>query len=69
MKIEILIYDRDRDGNLVIAGKAIETDCQSLISNGVPIISQGGINAEITALLGQAEPENLGLTLVPPLDS
>ena len=69
MKIEILIYDRNQDGDLVVVGKAIEMDCQSLISKGVPIISQGGINAEITTLLGQATPDNLGMTLVPPLDS
>ena len=65
MKIEILLYDEDN--NLV--GKAIETSCQSLIINGVHVIAQGGINAEMNDLLGQATPENLGMTLVPPLDS
>lgn len=65
MKIEILLYNEDN--NLV--GKAIETNCQSLIINGVHVIAQGGINAEMNDLLGQATPENLGMTLVPPLDS
>ena len=65
MKIEILLYDEDN--NLV--GKAIETSCQSLIINGVHVIAQGGINAEMNDLLGQATPDNLGMTLVPPLDS
>ena len=65
MKIEILLYDEDN--NLV--GKAIETSCQSLIINGVHVIAQGGINAEMNDLLGQATTDNLGMTLVPPLDS
>ena len=66
MKIEILLYNQD--GTQVV-GKAIETDCQSLIVNGVHVIAQGGINAEMNDLLGQATPENIGMTLVPPLDS
>ena len=66
MKIEILLYNQD--GTQVV-GKAIETDCQSLIVNGVVVIAQGGINAEMNDLLGQATPENIGMTLVPPLDS
>jgi hypothetical protein len=66
MKIEILIYD---ETGTVVVGKAIETNCQSAIINGVHVISQGGINAEMSDLLGQATPENLGMTLVPPLDS
>ena len=66
MKIEILLYNQD--GTQVV-GKAIETDCQSLIVNGVHVITQGGINAEMNDLLGQATPENIGMTLVPPLDS
>ena len=65
MKIEILIYDENNNVN----GKAIETNRQSAIINGVHVISQGGINAEISDLLGQATPDNLGMTLVPPLDS
>ena len=66
MKIEILLYD---DTGTAVIGKAIETDCQSLIINGRHVIAQGGINAEMNDLLGQATPENLGMTLVPPLDS
>ena len=65
MKIEIVIYDENNN----VKGKASETNCQSAIINGVHVISQGGINAEISDLLGQATPDNLGMTLVPPLDS
>ena len=66
MKIEVLLYNED---GTAVVGKAIETDCQSLIVNGVVVIAQGGINAEMNDLLGQATPENIGMTLVPPLDS
>ena len=66
MKIEVLLYD---ETGTAVVGKAIETSCQSLIINGVHVIAQGGINAEMNDLLGQATPENLGMTLVPPLDS
>ena len=66
MKIEILLYNED---GTAVVGKAIETNCQSLIINGVHVIAQGGINAEMNDLLGQAAPDNIGMTLVPPLDS
>jgi hypothetical protein len=66
MKIEIMLYD---ETGTVVVGKAIETDCQSLIINGAHVIAQGGINAEMSDLLGRATPDNLGMTLVPPLDS
>lgn len=66
MKIEIMLYNQD---GTTVVGKAIETNCQSLIINGVHVIAQGGINAEMNDLLGQATPENLGMSLVPPLDS
>ena len=66
MKIEILLYNQD--GTQVV-GKAIETNCQSLIINGVHVIAQGGINAEMNDLLGNATPQNIGITLVPPFDS
>jgi hypothetical protein len=66
MKIEIMLYNQD---GTTVVGKAIETNCQSLIINGVHVIAQGGINAEMNDLLGQATPENIGMTLVPPLDS
>jgi len=66
MKIEIMLYNQD--GTTVI-GKAIETDCQSLVINGVHVIAQGGINAEMNDLLRRPTPENIGMTLVPPLDS
>ena len=58
----------NQDGTTVI-GKAIETDCQSLVINGVHVIAQGGINAEMNDLLRRPTPENIGMTLVPPLDS
>ena len=48
MKIEILLYDETG----TVVGKAIETSCQSLIINGVHVIAQGGINAEMNDLLG-----------------
>ena len=66
MKIEIMLYNQD--GTTVI-GKAIETDCQSLVINGVHVIAQGGINAEMNDFLRRPTPENIGMTLVPPLDS
>ena len=61
MKIEIMLYD---ETGTVVVGKAIETSCQSLIINGVHVIAQGGINAEMNDLLGQATPESIGLYLV-----
>jgi len=51
-----------------VVGKAIETDCQSLIVNGVHIIAQGGINAEMQDLMAPSTPENIGMTLVPDLE-
>jgi|TARA_R110000782_G_scaffold23278_3_gene61013 hypothetical protein len=66
MKIEIMLYNESGDR---VVGKAIETDCQSLIVNGVHIIAQGGINAEMQDLMAPVSAENIGLTLVPELDS
>ena len=40
MKIEINLYD---ETGRVIVGKAIETDCQSLIVNGVHVIQSGDV--------------------------
>ena len=65
MKIEILLYDETG----TVVGKALETGCQSLIINGMHVIAQGGVNAEMRDLLGHSTPDNLGMTLVPPLDS
>ena len=47
MKIEINLYDET--GTRVV-GKAIETDCQSLIVNGIHLIQGGGIHAEMRRL-------------------
>mgnify|MGYP003645039627 CR=1 FL=1 len=47
MKIEINMYDETGE---IIIGKAIETDCKSLIINGVHVISDGGVQAEMRRL-------------------
>jgi len=47
MKIEINLYD---ETGTRIVGKAIETDCQSLIVNGVHVIRDGGVHAEMRQL-------------------
>ena len=47
MKIEINLYDET--GERVVV-KAIETDCQSLIVNGVHVIQGGGVHAEMRQL-------------------
>ena len=65
MKIEIMLYNESGER---VVGKAIETDCQSLIINGVHIIAQGGINAEMQDLMAPSTPENIGMTLVPELE-
>ena len=65
MKIEIMLYNESGDR---VVGKAIETDCQSLIINGVHIIAQGGINAEMQDLMAPVRAEHIGLTLAPDLE-
>ena len=47
MKIEINLYDENGEN---IVGKAIETNCDSLIINGMHIIQAGGVNAEMRQL-------------------
>ena len=47
MKIEINLYD---ETGTQVVGKAIETDCQSLIINGVHVIQGGGAHAEMRQL-------------------
>tara|TARA_R100000781_G_scaffold33754_1_gene24484 strand:- start:724 stop:912 length:189 start_codon:yes stop_codon:yes gene_type:complete len=47
MKIEINLYDETGE---MIVGKAIETDCHSLIVNGVHVIQSGGVHAEMRQL-------------------
>lgn len=66
MKIEINLYD---ETGQQIVGKAIETNCQSLIINGVHIIANGGINAEMRDLMAPTTAEQIGMRLVPELDS
>ena len=66
MKIEINLYSED---GTTIVGKAIETNCQSLIINGVHIIANGGINAEMRDLMAPTTADQIGMRLVPELDN
>ena len=61
MKIEVRIFDET--GENVIA-KALETDCQELIINGMRVIQGGGVHAELRQLAGTEAP----LLLIPPLE-
>ena len=56
MKIEINLYD---DTGERIVGKAIETDCQSLIINGMHIIQDGGVHAELRQLQEEQQVDNV----------
>ena len=56
MKIEINLYD---DTGERIVGKAIETDCRSLIVNGMHIIQDGGVHAEMRRLQQEQQADNL----------
>ena len=56
MKIEINMYDETGEN---IIGKAIETDCQSLIINGMHIIQAGGVHAEMRELAQEQQPDNV----------
>ena len=47
MKIDIWIYDETGTRKV---GFATETDCQSLIVNGVHVIQGGGVHAEMRQL-------------------
>ena len=47
MKIEIYLYDETGTRKV---GFAQETDCQSLIVNGVHVIQGGGVHAEMRQL-------------------
>jgi|DEB0MinimDraft_10_1074344.scaffolds.fasta_scaffold00246_15 hypothetical protein len=47
MKIEINLYD---ETGTQVVGKAIETNCDSLIINGMHIIQAGGVHAEMRHL-------------------
>tara|TARA_R110002153_G_scaffold26734_1_gene83443 strand:+ start:586 stop:774 length:189 start_codon:yes stop_codon:yes gene_type:complete len=56
MKIEINLYDETGER---IVGKAIETDCQSLIINGMHIIQAGGVHAEMRELAQEQQADNV----------
>ena len=61
MKIEINLYD---ETGTQVVGKAIETDCQSLIVNGVHVIQGGGVHAELRQLADIEAPNHQ----IPPLE-
>ena len=56
MKIEINLYD---ETGTQVVGKAIETDCQSLIINGVHVIQGGGVHAEMRQLSQEQQADNV----------
>jgi|TARA_R100001163_G_C4978464_1_gene135560 hypothetical protein len=56
MKIEINLYD---ETGMVVVGKAIETDCQSLVINGVHVIQGGGVHAEMRQLQQEQQTDNV----------
>lgn len=56
MKIEINLYDETGER---VVGKAIETDCQSLIINGMHIIQEGGVHAEMRELAQEQQADNV----------
>jgi len=56
MKIEINLYDVTGER---VVGKAIETDCQSLIINGMHIIQAGGVHAEMRELAQEQQADNV----------
>jgi len=60
MKIEINLYD---ETGTQVVGKAIETDCQSLIINGVHVIQGGGVHAEMRQLTPADLRHNANLNL------
>ena len=56
MKIEINLYDETGER---VVGKAIESDCQSLIINGMHIIQAGGVHAEMRELAQEQQADNV----------
>ena len=56
MKIEINLYDETGE---MIVGKAIETDCHSLIVNGIHIIQGGGVHSELRQLQQEQQADNV----------
>ena len=56
MKIEINLYDETGER---VVGKAIETDCQSLIINGMHLIQAGGVHAEMRQLHQEQQTDNV----------
>jgi hypothetical protein len=61
MKIEIYLYDETGTRKV---GKAIETDCQELIINGMRVIQGGGVHAELRQLADIEAPNHQ----IPPLE-
>ena len=56
MKIEINLYD---DTGERIVGKAIETDCRSLIINGVRVVQDGEVDAGLRQLQQEQQVNNV----------
>ena len=50
MKIVVNIFNEEGD---VVIGQAIESDCRTLIINGIPVIQEGGVNAEMRPMLDE----------------
>tara|TARA_R100000234_G_C4992965_1_gene176436 strand:- start:505 stop:708 length:204 start_codon:yes stop_codon:yes gene_type:complete len=48
MKIIVNIFNEEGD---VVIGQAIEQDCRTLIINGIPVIQEGGVHAEMRPML------------------
>ena len=48
MRIVVNILNEEGD---VVIGQAIEPDCRTLIINGIPVIQEGGVHAEMRPML------------------
>ena len=48
MKIVVNIFNEEGD---VVIGQAIESYCRTLIINGIPVIQEGGVHAEMRPML------------------
>tara|TARA_Y100001972_G_scaffold72502_1_gene88037 strand:+ start:232 stop:441 length:210 start_codon:yes stop_codon:yes gene_type:complete len=57
MKIVVNIFNEEGD---VVIGQAIESDCRTLVINGIPVIQEGGVHAEMRPLLNDnAQADNV----------
>jgi len=65
MKIKIDLYNED---GTVVIGHAIETDCQSLIINGVQVLQEGGVHAELRQFQQEQQADNLVQMFCPDAD-